>query len=394
MPVATAMVTFAFGASVNVPRIQFWAAAGAVFGAFLFVRGFQMLRAKRLILNIPESKIRSASMGLVEINGTASGPKTIPAAISGDPCYYYRAMAWQLRQSGNNREWMKVADECVYVPFFVEDSTGRMLVDPAGAELDIHRNFKDEFSDSLFNNRDIMHTNMGAFLMRNSLVNFDTTRLEEFCIKPDYPLFVLGTLGKNSERSQWAPVVQKMSGASFKSRLNLFGPASKLGLQVLGASIGIAPQISTIQASALPVSEAATVSTKPAPPPASASWSAVSIDDDIVRAVRNHAAAPSSVATLVAPAVATQPSPLAATAVAAPAAQTAAAPPAPASNGFDLNCSTKVAKGTDGQPFVISWQSQRDVVQSLAWRSAVCIWGGPILSLACTYILLLSLGWL
>src|SRR5271163_887321 len=382
MPVATAMVTFAFGASVNVPRIQFWAAAGAVFGAFLFVRGFQMLRAKRLILNTPESKIRSASMGLVEINGTASGPKTIPAAISGDPCYYYRAMAWQLRQSGNNREWMKVADECVYVPFFVEDSTGRMLVDPAGAELDIHRNFKDEFGDSLFNNRDIMRTNMGAFLMRNGLVNFDTTRLEEFCIKPDYPLFVLGTLGKNSERSQWVPVVQKMSGTSFKSRLNLFGPASKLGLQVFGASIGIAPQISTIQASALPVSDAAAVSAKPAAPPASASWSAVSIDDDIVRAVRNHAAS-SSVATQVAPAVATQPSPLAATAVAVP-----------ASNGFDLNCSTKVAKGTDGQPFVISWQSQRDVVQSLAWRSVVCIWGGPILSLACTYILLLSLGWL
>ena len=139
MQVATAMMTFAFGASMNVPRIQFWAAAGAVFGAFLFVRGFQMLRAKRLILNTPESKIRSASMGLVEINGTASGPKTIPAGISGDPCYYYRAMAWQLRQSGNNREWMKVADECVYVPFFVEDSTGRVLVDPAGAELDIHR---------------------------------------------------------------------------------------------------------------------------------------------------------------------------------------------------------------------------------------------------------------
>jgi hypothetical protein len=392
MSVATAMMTFAFGASMNVPRIQFWAAAGAVFGAFLFMRGFQMLRAKRLILNTPESKIRSASMGLVEISGTASGPKTIPAGISGDPCYCYRAMAWQLRQSGNNREWMKVADECVYVPFFVEDSTGRVLVDPAGAELDIHRNFKDEFGDSLFSNRDIMHTNMGGFLMRNGLVNFDTTRLEEFCIKPNHPLFVLGTLGKNSERGQWLPVVQKMSGPSFKSQLNLFGPASKLGLQVLGVSIGIAPQYSTIQASALPVSDAATVSAKPAAPPASARWSAVSIDDDVVGAVRDHAA-PSSVATQVAPAVATQPSPLAATALAAVAALTTAAPAA-ASNGFDLNCSTKVAKGTDGEPFVISWQSQRDVVQSLAWRSAVCIWGGPILSLACAYILLLSLGWL
>ena len=34
---------------------------------------------QRLILNTPSSKIRSASMGLVEITGMAKGPHTIPA---------------------------------------------------------------------------------------------------------------------------------------------------------------------------------------------------------------------------------------------------------------------------------------------------------------------------
>jgi hypothetical protein len=42
---------------------------------------------------------------------------------------------------------------------------------------------------------------------------------------------------------------------------------------------------------------------------------------------------------------------------------------------------------------MISWHSQREVVQSLAWKSALCIWGGPALTLACVYFLILSLGW-
>jgi hypothetical protein len=39
--------------STNSARVEFWAALGAVFGAFLFFRGFSMLRMKRLILNTP-----------------------------------------------------------------------------------------------------------------------------------------------------------------------------------------------------------------------------------------------------------------------------------------------------------------------------------------------------
>ena len=121
--------------------MPFWAVLGAAAGIFLFVRGFFMLRYKRMILNTPASKIRSASMGLVELSGMAEGPQTIPAGITGEACYYYRAIAWQLEQSGRNRQWKKVADESLYVPFFINDTTGRMRVDAAGADMEVHREF-------------------------------------------------------------------------------------------------------------------------------------------------------------------------------------------------------------------------------------------------------------
>jgi hypothetical protein len=47
---------------------------GVFAGVYLFYRGFRFLQRKRLILNTPASKIRSAAMGLVEINGLAVGP--------------------------------------------------------------------------------------------------------------------------------------------------------------------------------------------------------------------------------------------------------------------------------------------------------------------------------
>jgi hypothetical protein len=52
-----------------------------------------------------------------------------------------------------------------------------------------------------------------------------------------------------------------------------------------------------------------------------------------------------------------------------------------------------IGKGTNHEFFMISWRSQRECVQSLAWKSALCIWGGPALTLASVYFLILSLGW-
>ena len=80
---------------------------GAFAGVYLFYRGFRLLQRKRLILNTPASKIRSAAMGLVEINGLAVGPYTMLAPITGVPCYYFHTTAWQWQQRGQEQRMGK-----------------------------------------------------------------------------------------------------------------------------------------------------------------------------------------------------------------------------------------------------------------------------------------------
>jgi len=379
--------------STDTGKLEFWAAVGAVAGVVLFIRGFIMLREKRIIMNTPSSKIRSAAMGLVEINGAARGPRTIPAGITGEPCYYYRAMAWQLRQSGKNESWKKVADESLYVPFFVDDSTGRLLVDPQGAELDIHRNFKDELGGSFFRTNSLMPADVNGFLVRNGLTLSERTRLEEYCIKPDYPLFVLGTLSPASSSPQWTSAPHAPANrASLVSRVSFFGPGGTEALQSLGllpalkveasASGGISAQIAAVAIANRVSSPAAKA------PPARSSWSSVSMDENF-----GAKRAPLPAAPLQQPAPSRGMAASVATAdpEAQPVSSVAAQPPA--ASEFDLHPPVFIGKGTNGDPFMISSRSQREVLQSMAWKSTLCIWGGPILTLACLYFLALSFGW-
>ena len=61
---------------------------------------------------------------------------------------------------------------------------------------------------------------------------------------------------------------------------------------------------------------------------------------------------------------------------------------------FDLHPPVLLAGQGKKNPLFISVRSQRDVVQALAWQAAICIWGGPLLTLACFWYLLLRLGYL
>jgi hypothetical protein len=380
--------------STDTGKLEFWAAVGAVAGVVLFIRGFMMLREKRIIMNTPSSKIRSAAMGLVEVSGAARGPQTIPAGITGEPCYYYRAIAWQLRQNGKNESWKKVADESLFVPFFVDDSTGRLLVDPQGAELDVHCNFKDEIGSSFFRTNELMPADVNGFLVRNGLTLSERTRLEEYCIKPEYPLFVLGTLSQTSGNPQWtAGLHMPANRASFASRVSFFGPTGTEAFRSLGLLPGLKVEASTsggasAQIAAIAVANRmSTLTAKASPPQAKSSWSSISMDEHVGAKPTAASAAPAQSVT--------SPSALTQVAIAEPDPRPADAGASQPSNvnGFDLHPPVFLGKGANHDPFMISSRSQREIVQSMAWKSTLCIWGGPILTLACLYFLALTLGW-
>ena len=173
-----------------------YAVIGAGLGVLLFVKGFRTLQRKRLILDTPTARVRSAAIGLVELEGQAVGPYTISAPLTRVPCFYHQTLLWKWVQRGKSSEWEKVADERLHVPFYLKDATGMVLVDPNGAEMELHCDYKQEFHHSLFGSGAIPGP-ASEFMNRYGVGSSHTVKLEEYCIKPANALYVLGTLATN-----------------------------------------------------------------------------------------------------------------------------------------------------------------------------------------------------
>lgn len=329
-----------------------WAVFGIVFGLLGFARGFRLLQRKRLILNTPASKIRSAAMGLVEISGLATGPHIIVSALKQIDCYYYRSIAWELKQRGKNSEWVKVAEESLHVPFYVDDSTDKLLIDPTGAEMDLHCDFHEECHESLFFGGDVPST-ISGFLERHGVTPRGKIKVEEYCIKPENFLFVLGTLSQNpGVDATVAPPWAARAGQAQKMPVKSNGDGEALQ-QIIRLSAGAAPvpvaQMTQQQKIAAALAKSGSLTSLP--------WT--SLDEKV--------SAPAAGVPEIKPSsgmVATEEKRVAADAT-----------------GFDLHPPVFLMKGANEPTFFISWRSQRDVVNSLNWKSALMIWGCPALVL-------------
>jgi hypothetical protein len=355
----------------------FWAFVGLAGGLYLFIRGFKILQRKRLLQNTPESKIRSASMGLVEISGQAVGPYTIAAPACALDCFYYRTIAWELRQSGKNKEWVKVAEESLHVPFFIDDGTGKMLVDCNGAETDLHRDFHEQYRHSFFSADDPVPDGIRSFLARHGVSSEHELKVDEYCIKPKNFLFVLGTLRENPGIELTA-IPQR---TSLPRTLSLNLPGGDGVSRSLSLSLGNPLQ------SSLHVN-GTVVMTQPAPasvthPPSTADEAKIA--DALMKAgitsPRAWAAAGisrtgASYADGAAAAVAPAPTVT-----------------EPKRDDFDPHPPTVITRGENDRAFFISWRSQKEVVSELSWKSALYIWGGPLLVLLSVYVLMEQFGW-
>jgi hypothetical protein len=362
-----------------------WCLFGICGGLYLFWRGFRILQRKRLILDTPTAKVRSAAIGLVEVNGLAIGPYTITAPITTMPCYFYRTMAWQWRQEGKNKQWVKVADESLHVPFFLDDNTGRLLVDPSGAEMDIHRDFHEEFSNSFFSSAPDIPSNVASFLTRNGVSTDKKIKIEEYCIKPKNALFVLGTLAENPGINVSPAPIRDEAPHALKFALSINGSAVNTGFGDLDNSPVVPKRTFSWQAKPLNGSnppEVVRLSNTVAPAKAADMTQQQKIAAALTKAGITSPAAWAAAGVVDSSALSGEPGSSA----------NAAAAAAPAQ--FDLHPSVVLMKGSNNPAFFISWHSQKDVVQSLGWKSATMIWGGPLLTLLSVYILLLSFGWL
>jgi len=143
-------------------------------GIYLFFRGFVILNKKALIEDIPTSTIRSAAMGLCEVAGTAKQQLPIKAPITSTDCVYYRYLVEREEYGYRGRpHWVTMNGGCSPGYFYIEDETGKLLINPAGAEVILPVSYCST-DDSYGYNR----------------------RCTEWRIKPGDRIFILGTVSK------------------------------------------------------------------------------------------------------------------------------------------------------------------------------------------------------
>lgn len=361
-------------------ELLFFCVLGFAAGIGLFFYGFRLLQRRRLILDTPLSKIRSTSMGMVEISGLAVGPYTLTAPITGRPCYYYRTKVWEWIQNGKNKQWVMVAGECAHVPFFVDDNTGRVLVDPRGAELDLHCDFKEQFNSSFFSSADVVPSSLSTFLMRHGVGTSSKIKVEEHCIKPKNSLFILGTLAENpgievGPDAITEAVVDSPGSVPLLSFQSIAfagggGVTNELGTRLLAAHITAGSNMAGANSAQSRI--------HPLP----------KIDPSIYKTAQQQ-----KIAAALLQAGIGNPEAWAAAGVPWPTPHATPAP-SPRPRDPDLCPPVVLMKGENNKNFLISWRSQQEVARSLGWKCLLMIWGGPVVALVSLYFFLFIENWL
>ncbi|PIQ90765.1 MAG: hypothetical protein COV71_02795, partial [Candidatus Omnitrophica bacterium CG11_big_fil_rev_8_21_14_0_20_41_12] len=173
---------------------------GVGFGMFFFLFGFSRLRRRRLIENIPTSTVRGLALGLVELAGVAKNKTLLKAPFTGTDCVFFRYTIERWEKRGKSSEWVDIAEgDSSSSPFFLDDTTGSVMILPKGAELfqPVDFEFKNGWGNPL-------PENLIYFLQRQgvphkTLFGFSSQlRFREWRISEGQQVYVLGSAKESS----------------------------------------------------------------------------------------------------------------------------------------------------------------------------------------------------
>jgi Ca2+/Na+ antiporter len=113
-------------------------------GLLLFIAGFRTYREYRIMADTPLIPARSVPMGLVHVQGKSTGGSPLTSPLTRVPCYYYEVKVEKRVRRGKREEWETTSTEKLESPFYLEDESGKILVNPQKAEFDVPRTFMGE----------------------------------------------------------------------------------------------------------------------------------------------------------------------------------------------------------------------------------------------------------
>jgi len=245
----------------------------------------------------------------------------------------------------------------MHLPFFLDDSTGQLLVDPAHADLDVPCDVSEEydatsFSDSL----DPIPAGIANFLSRLDVNPSGIFRIEERCIKPKSQVFVMGTLAESSSNTRpFSPENDRTRAPNTPAyRGAMAPPAEVIRLSESTAETGPGPTTQQARiAAALNKAGLYSSATGDAKPAAAAETRSTPRVSEIAVNGTN------------------------------PKMQSQEPRSTPAA---------VLRKGQENPAFLISWRSPYVAARAFVRKAVAMIWGGAVLTILACYILLLGLG--
>jgi hypothetical protein len=166
--------------------------AGFALGAWLFHRGLAGLRDALAIAGTPPSRVASAALGLVELEGRAIAATPSPAGITGRPSVWWDAAvdAWYADSDGGG-QWRQVAARHggTIDTVELEDDTGRIPIWLRDADLLLEVDTWETGRDDLPSPGAALLEGIGFGWSSGTKLRVRETRLEQGA-----PMYVLGTL--------------------------------------------------------------------------------------------------------------------------------------------------------------------------------------------------------
>ncbi len=113
---------------------------GIVPGLILFLKGYAIRRDRKLIENIPTSTIRAIAIGLVEVKGRAQPLQEVyESPFTGKKCIYLEYEIWEELRAPKGLERTLAQFTSTANQFFLEDETGKVLVDSSQGEFQLQK---------------------------------------------------------------------------------------------------------------------------------------------------------------------------------------------------------------------------------------------------------------
>ena len=170
-------------------------------GIFLLYRGLKLLKFKRMVINMPTSKIKSLAMGFVEINGQVEeGEELLKSPINKKDCVYYDLSIERYERRGKRSSWVTIKSDDDSTLFYLNDGSDKVLVDPNNAEYNFKTDYK--IQTGLFSE---MPEKVKKYCDREEIAKSflgikHKLRFTEKYIEPNDSLYVLGSAVPNDKK--------------------------------------------------------------------------------------------------------------------------------------------------------------------------------------------------